>query len=391
MVVNEAVATRARVLFVTHSSVLSGAELALLTVMPALRACGVEPVLCVAVAGPVASRAAEQGFAVEVLELSDRLVSHRRAAVNPLVDPLRLAPDVVGAARKVAAVAARSRASLVCAMSMKAFLYASLGSRLAGLPLVWDVHDIARPPYLTPAAALVFRLLRLTMRPRAVLVHSKAVAETISGRSRVVVIPNAIRAGRTTAAVADSGPIRFGMAARLTPWKGQLVAIRAMAEVVRRVPNAELWLAGAPLFGVGEEQYARDLESEAARLGIRANVRLLGHVDDPVAFYESVDVGLQCATAPEPFGITVLDAMVAGRPVVVSDHGGVVELLGTPEAGSKVRPDDPSALAQVMLELAGAGRSELRRRGAEARRRAATYDVSVVGPVLADFFVSQAR
>jgi glycosyltransferase involved in cell wall biosynthesis len=176
------------------------------------------------------------------------------------------------------------------------------------------------------------------------------------------------------------------MAARITPWKGQLIAIRAMTEVVRRLPDAQLLIAGAALFGKADQQYERLLRAETANRSLTSNVQFLGHVDDPIAFYESVDIGLLCSTDPEPFGKTVLDAMAAGRPVIVSNHGGVMEIVSGTSAGVSVAPGDPYALALGVLALAAEGRASLRRRGNAAKAHVRQFDVSVIAPQFAKFY-----
>jgi len=70
----------------------------------------------------------------------------------------------------------------------------------------------------------------------------------------------------------------------------------------------------------------------------------------------------------EPFGIVALEAMSAGKPVVVSDVGGFSEIVEDGVTGLKVRPGDPEQLASA-IELLVAN-PELRRSLGEAGMRA---------------------
>lgn len=373
-----------RVLFVSHSSAPSGAELALLRLLPHLPAAGIDAHVCLAREGPVADSARAVGAPVHILDLDARLLDHRRERIRPVRDALRFAPALSIAALRLAALCSRLRPDAVHPSSMKALPYASAAARLSRRPLTWEVHDIPRPPYLSAGAALAFQAALNLARPRAVLVHSQAVAAALPARARATVIPYAADLRGGPVPLRPDGPLRLGMAARLAPWKGQLIAVRAMAEIALAHPGAELLLAGSALFG--EEEYADRVAREVTRLRLGGNVRMLGHVPDPIAFYGGVDIGIHASIQPEPFGISILDAFAAGRPVVAARGGGVEEVIGAGEAGVTVEPGDPSALAGAVLRLAAGGREELARRGSAGRARAEQFAPGAIATRTAAFF-----
>ena len=381
--------TPLRVFFVTHSSAPAGAELGLLRILPHLVECGIEPHLCLGAEGPIAAAARALDVAVHVDRLPSAVAGHRREQVRPALDAIRMGPAVAEAAWRLARLCRTLRPDLVQASSMKALVYASAAARITGTRLTWEIHDIPRAPYMSGRTRRFLGALAIGARPAGVLVHSSAVAGALPGGLRGSVVPYAAALDRPAAPPRESGPLRLGMAARLAPWKGQMVAVRALPSILRAHPGAELWLAGAALFGEGA--YERELNAEIRRLGLGASVRMLGHVPDPVAFYGDVDIAVHASVMPEPFGITLLDAFAAGRPAVATDGGGVREVAGESDAATVVPPGDPERLASAVLEMAAAGRPALAARGAIARARAEQFAPAAVAERTASFLRSHAR
>ncbi len=142
--------------------------------------------------------------------------------------------------------------------------------------------------------------------------------------------------------------------ARLAPWKGVAGVIRALAQVQREFPSARLIVVGD-----GPERSA--LEREAASLGDA--VLFVGtQPPDRVRLYlRAADVFVLFSTY-EGLPHTVLEAMQAGTPVVVSDAGGNVEVVTHGQNGWVVPKGDEAAMAKTLIEVL--------RDPAEAERRA---------------------
>ena len=125
-----------RVLIVGHVSALSGAEIALVRIIPDLGRHGVEVHVCLGEDGPIAELARSAGANVHLLDLPADLRDHRRAETRLLRDGVRFSMKITSAARGVAALCQRHRIDLVATHSLKALVYGSLGARLAGRSLV---------------------------------------------------------------------------------------------------------------------------------------------------------------------------------------------------------------------------------------------------------------
>ncbi len=124
--------------------------------------------------------------------------------------------------------------------------------------------------------------------------------------------------------------------------KGHDTLIRAVARVVDEV-------AGARLLIVGEGEARTSLEGLIRREGLTERVELRGHTDDVWKVLRDADV-FALASRYEPLGISLLEGMAAGLPVVATAVGGIPEVV-TPECGYLVEPDRPAAFASRLTHL----------------------------------------
>lgn len=148
--------------------------------------------------------------------------------------------------------------------------------------------------------------------------------------------------------------------ARLTRWKGQTVAIEALAELKQRGHSVPLLvLVGGDQ---GRTAYREELEHLIAQHGLGDDVKLVGHCEDMPAAYGLADVALNPSTDPEAFGRTAAEASAAGLPVIVANHGGAVDVIDHGVTGWRVRPGSAASLAdalQIAMELTPAQRNEM--------------------------------
>jgi len=140
-----------------------------------------------------------------------------------------------------------------------------------------------------------------------------------------------------------------GMVARLDPWKGQELLIRAFASVFRE-SDVRLVLAGSAPFG--NEEFAEQLRLLASSLSIGDRVDFVGHVNDVEALVDSFDICVQSSVRPEPLGQNVLQYLAAGRATIATDQGGPVEWITSGENGLLFTMGDEASLADALRRLA---------------------------------------
>ncbi|MFB9236802.1 glycosyltransferase [Plantactinospora siamensis] len=172
-------------------------------------------------------------------------------------------------------------------------------------------------------------------------------------RSQLTVIPSGVNlaAFAPTGAAAPREPDRPRL---LTV--GRLVERKGFGEVVeamRLVPDAEcLIIGGPPAEGLAADPQARRLTELIHRHGLADRVRLIGAVprERMPYWYRSADL-LVAAPWYEPFGLTPLEAMACGVPVVGTAVGGLTDTVVPGLTGDLVPPRDPAALGRAVAGL----------------------------------------
>lgn len=137
----------------------------------------------------------------------------------------------------------------------------------------------------------------------------------------------------------------IGSLGRLEPVKGFDLLIQAMPVVLRQIPHATLLIAGHDPWG-----YGRTLREIANQLGVHEQVRFVGFQDDVCSFLHMLDIFV-LASRSEGFGQVVIEAMAAGKPVVVQRIPPLTEIVVHGETGLCVEPENPEALAGAIAWL----------------------------------------
>src|SRR3989338_783149 len=112
-----------------------------------------------------------------------------------------------------------------------------------------------------------------------------------------------------------------------------------------------------------ERARARRVESQLLFLGFREDIPNLLSASDLVVLPSLSDA----------FPRVLLEAMAAGKPVIATNVGGVSEILGDGAVGTLVEPGDAAELARALKQMLSNESSELRRLGADCRRRVETH------------------
>jgi len=224
------------------------------------------------------------------------------------------------------------------------------------LPLVFWMHGLA-------ISNRWYEGLARRTPPDLVLVNSHYTAKTLPARFPgqtgyviyVPVAPPPILTNPPTARTRVREELETGqdaavilMTSRMTPYKGHLLLLEALGRL-QTLPGWILWMTGAPQQPI-EHDYFVKLKATASEIGISEQVRFLGERSDVASLLMASDIHCQPNIGPEPFGITFIEALYAGLPVVSTQIGGAVEII-TQSCGVLVPPDDPVALAEALAGL----------------------------------------
>lgn len=349
----------AKTLFVDHTAQLGGAELSLLDLASHTPGCRV----ALFEDGPFVERLNHAGVDTSVISAASLKSVRRDTSVLSGISAAR------GVLQAVRAVARHGRDyDLLYANSQKAWVVASLASKLCRKPAVWHLRDMLTEEHFSKTNIRVVVGLANRFAKR-VITNSVATKQSFidaGGRPDLVkVIYNGIDTAlfdsdrQASQADCQEMPI-VACVGRLCPWKGQHVFLDALVQV----PGIRGWVIGAALFG--EDEYVHGLHQQAESLGITDRVEFLGFREDIPALLGQCDILAHTATAPEPFGRVLVEAMFAGAAVIATRGGGPSEIVKDGETGLLVRPGDSAALASAIDRLV-ANPHDMRRQAEAAR------------------------
>jgi glycosyltransferase involved in cell wall biosynthesis len=150
------------------------------------------------------------------------------------------------------------------------------------------------------------------------------------------------------------GPFTVGFLARIAPEKG----LHVLAEAYRilrqsgELPEARLEAAG--YMAADCKPYLDSIQQRLKDAGLDSEFHYRGVLDrtEKIAFLRKLDVMSVPATYDEPKGVSLLEAMACGVPLVQPRRGAFTEIVETTGSGLLVQPDDPQSLADGILKLA---------------------------------------
>ncbi len=151
-----------------------------------------------------------------------------------------------------------------------------------------------------------------------------------------------------------SGPFTVGFLARVAPEKG--LHVLAEAYIIARKSGGldQARLEAAGYMAADCKPYLADIQKRLKAAGLEGEFHYRGVLDraEKIAFLQSLDVMSAPATYDEPKGVSLLEAMACGVPLVQPRRGAFTEIVENTGGGLLVQPDDPRSLADGILRIA---------------------------------------
>jgi glycosyltransferase involved in cell wall biosynthesis len=166
---------------------------------------------------------------------------------------------------------------------------------------------------------------------------------------------------------------------RLEPVKNHSLLLNAFRAALSRMPELRLWM-------VGDGSERRMLEELSTELGITAQVSFWGQQLDVAPFFSAADAFVMSSSS-EGLPISLLQAFSVGLPAIVTDVGGMAEVVRLAQAGITVPAADPSAMAAAILRLAASEADRLR----FSTNAIDAFDARFTLPIMADAYMSLYR
>jgi glycosyltransferase involved in cell wall biosynthesis len=385
-----------RILFVSHSAALGGAERTLYSLATDLDRSRFSPELVVPEEGPLAVAARAEKIPVHYAKLTRWVPDSFTYGVRHFLSSVfRLPGNVFMLVRLIQ----RNSIDLVHTNTITV-LDGAIAAKLCGIPHVWHIHEIL-PETLHLKPYLSLRLLYRTISSLSgvVIVVSEAVRESIV-RVRAIphlrVVHNGIRNSPEYDAELAGVDLRkelgipqdvvvVAIIGAVLPIKGHADLIEAMALVKDQMSSVRLLIVGhAP-----DREFLATLVSRIELRGLKSSIHILGYRDDALDIMKGIDI-VAIPSWVESFSLVALEAMALGKPVVATRSGGVGEIVEDSVTGFLVPPRDSKALAQGLITFArsSAIRDAFGRRGRD--RVATLFSVRRFVVDMQNIYVTQA-
>lgn len=316
--------SKIKVLFVDHTPVVGGAQLALASHIKYLDRKRFTPYLLIDKASKYQS--IYKGSRVKVFKISfDRLkIINPKAAVR-LKESINQYQKVVKEIQPDLVVANTTRALILSALAKKNYL------------LIAQIRDYDYPKWL-------MKLIR--KRVDKFLFVSRSIKNYYGLPGEVVYLGVDLKIKERKIAPNKEG-IVVGFVGRLVDWKGPLFLLKAFKKVDD--PKMKLYF-----FGTGKGQpgdVEGKLKREIRRAKLEDRVKIKGFVSDLATIYQSLDIFTLPSIKPEPFSTTLIQASLAKLPIAATDNGGTPEFIRNDKNGILVSPNDADELSRALIRL----------------------------------------
>jgi glycosyltransferase involved in cell wall biosynthesis len=379
-----------RILYIQPNNEIGGSDIALLRLIEQLDRARYLPIVALPGDGPLSEPLRRAGAELHMMPMRQL-----RTVPSPGYQA-RYVTSLVPTIRGLCALISERAIDLVHTNSLYC-PYGAWAARFSGLPHIWHVREI--PPRIPVARGLYAQMVQ---RLSAVVVPmTRACVAGLFGNGpvpgNVVVMPDGIDVRtwnpgisgdriRRELGLSGTSPV-IGFVARIDPWKGLEIFLRAARRVVERVPDGHFLIVGdAP---AGFERYRDSMLTLSGVLGLAGRVHFLGwryRLTDIPEVMAALTVLCHTPVRPEPFGLVAIEAMAVGCPVIAPLAGGPAEIVQEDITGYLVPPGDIGAFADRMCRVIQDPERRARMSAAGRERAVREYSSERFARRLADLY-----
>lgn len=148
---------------------------------------------------------------------------------------------------------------------------------------------------------------------------------------------------------ATDNEIVIALVGRINSWKGQQLLLQSFKTLIEKYKHIKLvYLGSAP---PNQPIFETELRNKIKVYDLESNVILIPFQKEIEKFWNSIDIAVVPSTEPEPFGMVVIEAMLAKKPVIASNHGGPTEIVVENETGLLFEPNNHNSLSAALEKL----------------------------------------
>ena len=221
---------------------------------------------------------------------------------------------------------------------------------------IWHVHEIIESPTIFTK---LFRFL-LNTSTNKVLIHNSVATQKFwncKGNNQVIwngIAPfseiQKMEKEKIKKTILNSdNEIIIALVGRISRWKGQLFLLDVFNELIKTHPNIKLvYIGSAP---PNQEHFLNALKEKIREYDLTNQVTIIPFQENINQLWQTIDIAVVPSTEPEPFGMVAIEAMMAKKPVVAANHGGLMEIVVHNETGFLVEPNNKLALKEALEKL----------------------------------------
>jgi glycosyltransferase involved in cell wall biosynthesis len=178
---------------------------------------------------------------------------------------------------------------------------------------------------------------------------SKAICNGLDVKEKPEANPEDVQKIRKEFFKVQQEDIVIALVGRINSWKGQLLLLEAFHRIAQKYPETKLvYIGSAP---PNQEFFEIELNAKIESYKLTNRVTIIPFQENIWRFWDSIDIAVVPSTEPEPFGMVAIEAMLAKKPVVAANHGGLTETVAHNQTGLHFEPNNPEKLAEAISNL----------------------------------------
>lgn len=339
------------ILFIHQSADLYGSDKTLLLLLSRLNRSRFNPIVVIPLDGPLKEALESENIKVivaPVLKLYRKMLTPKN--ILHFFKQIKNAVSVIDELNK------EYNFDIVYSNTLAVFL-GMIYSKKRNVKHIWHVHEIIVHPKVI---AYIFPKL-LNRYADIVVCNSKATLTNLVLREKAlidksVVIHNGLKPEGDDYMKISKESLGFEqddfiitLIGRINRLKGHKWLLNTFVNHFQNNKDTKLLFVGSPV--VGQEYYLEEIEKMIIDQGLENRVKIMEFTKDLRPILHLTDILAVPSTEAESFGLVALEAMLARKPVIGSNHGGLTEIIVPNQTGFLVEPNDETQLAAAIQEL----------------------------------------
>jgi glycosyltransferase involved in cell wall biosynthesis len=339
------------VLFIHQSAELYGSDKTLLLLLTKLDKSRFNPIVVIPFDGPLKEELEKKNIKVvitPVLKLYRKMFTPKN-----IVSFLKQIKKSVSILDKLNEV---HKFDLIYSNTL-AVLLGMIYAKKRGVKHIWHVHEIIVHPKIIAA---IFPKL-LNSFSDLVVCNSNATKYNLVKRKKelekkAIVIYNGLEQNSPLKDFIsredfgfNSDDIIVTLVGRISRLKGHKLMLDVFMSRFSKKGTIKLLFVGSPV--IGQEYYLEEIKNSILKNKMDNQVKMLPFTKDLNSIWQVSDIVVLPSTEAESFGLVAVEAMLAGKPVVASNHGGPTEIVLDNETGFLFEPNNENSLAMALEKL----------------------------------------